>query len=100
LIQLGGRRAAVKMKNAPESTKHRGRITARVVNSGKSQVVLFPKQFRIRSNEVEIFRRGDEIILRENMRGLERAFYLIAEMNFADALKNRNKDKPQKRKGL
>jgi antitoxin VapB len=99
-MQLIGGRMKVKMKNAPESAKRGERATARVVNSGKSQVVLFPKQFRIRSGEVEIFRRGDEIILREEMRGLERAFYLIAELDFADALKNRNKDKPQKRKGL
>jgi len=88
------------MKNAPESAKYRERITARVVNSGKSQIVLLPKQFRIRSEEVEIFRRGDEIILSEKMRGVERAFDLIAELDFADALKNRHKDKPQKRKGL
>jgi hypothetical protein len=64
-MQLGGRRAAVKLKNAPESAKHRERITARVVNSGKSQVVLFPKQFRIRSKEVEITRRDGKIIIRE-----------------------------------
>ena len=91
---------AVKTKNAPESERHLKKATARVINSGKSQVVLLPKQFRIRSKEVEICRRGDEIILREKVRGLERAFYLIAELDFVDALKNRSKDKPQKRKGL
>ena len=73
---------------------------ARVINSGGSQIVLLPKSIRIRTDEVEIFRSGDELVLREKFRGLERVFYLIAELDFADALKNRNKDKPQKREGL
>jgi antitoxin VapB len=37
--------------------------TARVFWSGKSQVVRLPKEFRLKSKEVEIFRRGDEIVL-------------------------------------
>jgi antitoxin VapB len=74
--------------------------TARVINSGDSQIVRLPKSIRIRTREVEIFRRGDELILREKMRGLERAFYLISELDFLDGLKNRNKDMPQKRKRL
>ncbi len=39
--------------------------TARVFRSGNSQAVRLPKQFRLKSEEVEIFRRGDEIVLRE-----------------------------------
>ena len=39
--------------------------TARVFKSGNSQAVRLPKAFRFRSAEVEIFRRGDEIVLRE-----------------------------------
>jgi antitoxin VapB len=74
--------------------------TARVINSGGSQIVRLPKGIRIRTKEVEILRRGDELVLREKFRGLERAFYLIADLDFAGALKNRNKDKPQKRKEL
>jgi len=73
--------------------------TARVIKSGSSQIVRLPKSIRIRTDEVEIFRRGDELVLREKFRGLERAFYLIADLDFADGLKHRNKDKPQKRKG-
>lgn len=37
---------------------------ARVFRSGNSQAVRLPKEFQIEANEVEIFRRGDEIILR------------------------------------
>ena len=37
----------------------------RVFHSGNSQAVRLPKEFRIASDVVEIFRRGDEIVLRE-----------------------------------
>ena len=35
------------------------------VRSGNSQAVRLPKEFRFKGKEVEIFRRGDEIVLRE-----------------------------------
>ena len=38
---------------------------ARVFQSGNSQAVRLPKEFRVASREVEIFRRGDELVLRE-----------------------------------
>jgi antitoxin VapB len=44
--------------------------TARVFKSGNSQAVRLPKEFRFESSEVEIFRRGNEIILREKRRSL------------------------------
>lgn len=37
---------------------------ARVFQSGNSQAVRLPKEFRFDVDQVEIFRRGDEIILR------------------------------------
>lgn len=39
--------------------------TARVFQSGNSQAVRLPKEFRVDTDELEIFRRGDEIVLRE-----------------------------------
>ena len=36
---------------------------ARVFKSGNGQAVRLPKEFRLRGKEVEIFRRGDEIVL-------------------------------------
>jgi antitoxin VapB len=51
---------------------------ARVFKSGNSQAVRLPKEFRFESREVDIFRRGDEIILRERQSGLGRAFELLA----------------------
>src|ERR1700688_1021788 len=52
--------------------------TARVFRSGNSQAVRLPKDLRFKSKEVEIFRRGDEIILREKAGTMERAFDLLA----------------------
>jgi antitoxin VapB len=37
---------------------------ARVFQSGNSQAVRLPKEFRFDVGQVEIFRRGDEIVLR------------------------------------
>lgn len=74
--------------------------TARVFRSGNSQAVRLPKQFRVKSSEVEIFRRGDEIVLREIDGTLERAFDLLADLPDDLGLPGREKDPPQKRKGL
>ena len=54
--------------------------TAKVFKSGNSQAVRLPKAFRFSTDEVEIFRRGDEVVLRETTRGLERAFDLLCAL--------------------
>jgi antitoxin VapB len=74
--------------------------TARVFRSGNSQAVRLPKKFRLQSGEVEIFRRGDEIVLREKNGAMVRAFDLLADLPDDLDLKGREKDLPQKRKGL
>ena len=38
---------------------------AQVFKSGNSQAVRLPKKFRFKTSQVEIFRRGDEVVLRE-----------------------------------
>lgn len=38
--------------------------TTRVFTSGNSQAVRLPKEFRFDVSEVEIFRRGDEVVLK------------------------------------
>lgn len=38
----------------------------RIFQSGNSQAVRLPKEFRFEVDQVEIFRRGNEIILREH----------------------------------
>lgn len=74
--------------------------TAKVFRSGNSQAVRLPKQFRLKSKEVEIFRRGNELVLREKTGNLLRAFDLLASLPDDFDIPGRNKDLPQKRKGL
>jgi antitoxin VapB len=38
---------------------------ARIFQSGNSQAVRLPKEFRFNTDRVEIFRQGNDIILRE-----------------------------------
>jgi antitoxin VapB len=42
--------------------------TTTVFQSGNSQAVRLPKEFRFTTKTVEIFRRGDEVVLREKPR--------------------------------
>jgi antitoxin VapB len=72
--------------------------TARVFRFGNSQAVRLPKEFRFKSKEVEILRRGEEIILREKEGTMARAFDLLAGLPDDFALPGRDKDRPQKRK--
>jgi antitoxin VapB len=74
--------------------------TAKVFRSGNSQAVRLPRQYRVASKEVEIFRRGEEIVLREKPGAMVRAFELIASLPKEIELARRGKDHPQKRKGL
>lgn len=75
--------------------------SAKVFKSGNSQAVRLPKEFRFDTEEVEIFRRGDEVVLREKSKGLERAFWLLADLPIdVDAIKRAREEPPQKRKGL
>jgi antitoxin VapB len=73
---------------------------ARVFKSGNSQAVRLPKQFRLNSAEVEIFRRGDEIVLREKPRGMARAFDLLAGLPDDFMAGGRQDDPPQNRDDL
>ena len=74
--------------------------TAKVFRSGNSQALRLPKEFRLKSKEVEIFRRGDEIVLREKTGLMARAFHLLAGLPDDLELPDRGSDVPQKRKGL
>jgi antitoxin VapB len=74
--------------------------TARVFKSGNSQAVRLPKEFRVKSRELEIFRRGEEIVLREPAKGLSRAFELLAELPDDFLPEGRRDTPPQERKAL
>ncbi len=72
--------------------------SAKVFKSGNSQALRLPKEFRLTGPEVEIFRRGDEIVLREKKRSMARAFELLADLS--DDGSERRDTPPQTRKGL
>jgi len=55
--------------------------TAKIFKSGNSQAVRLPKELQFDVSEVEIFRRGDEIVLREKPRNLARVFELLTDMS-------------------
>lgn len=74
--------------------------TARVFKSGNSQAVRLPKEFRVSGRELEIFRRGREIVLREPAKGLSRAFELLANLPDDFLPEGRRDALPQKRRGL
>jgi antitoxin VapB len=75
--------------------------TAKVFRSGNSQAVRLPKEFRFEAKEVEVFRRGDEVVLREKPANMARAYELIMSLP-EDLLLAAAEDDgpPQERKGL
>ncbi len=70
---------------------------ARIFKSGSGQAVQLPKGFRFRVNEVEIFRRGEEIVLRKPSRGLGRVIDVLADMPEDFMTGSRGDGPPQKR---
>jgi antitoxin VapB len=74
--------------------------TTKVFRSGNSQAVRIPRQFRFDCEDVEILRRGNEIVLRERPRNLSQAFELLTTLS-ADFFKGgRKQPRPPKRAGL
>lgn len=62
-------------------------MLTKVFKSGNSQAVRLPVGFQITENEVEIFKRGEEIVLRPKPKSLARAFHILTEFSddfFAD----------------
>ena len=53
---------------------------ARIFKSGNSQAVRLPKEFRFDVDQVEIFRRGNEIILRERPDSAATLFDLLVSL--------------------
>ena len=48
--------------------------------NGNSQAVRLPKAFQFDVDEVEILRRGEEVILRKKPENLSQAFEVLASM--------------------
>jgi antitoxin VapB len=52
---------------------------AKVFKSGNSQALRLPKDFQFNCDEVEILRRGNEVIIREIPQNLARAYELLVQ---------------------
>ncbi len=55
--------------------------TAKIFKSGNSQAVRLPKEFQFDTSEVQIFKRGDEVVLKKRPRDLSRVFELLTELS-------------------
>lgn len=53
---------------------------AKIFKSGNSQALKLPKDFQFQSNEVEIFRREGEVVVREIPKNLAQAFTLLTKL--------------------
>jgi len=73
--------------------------TAKVFKSGNSQAVRLPKEFQFDTREVEIFRRGDEVVLRKTQRSLADLTDLLGQLpsDFPDHIEDYP---PEKREDL
>ena len=67
--------------------------TTRVFKSGNSQAVRIPKEFQFDVEELEIFRRGDELVLRQKQGDLSDVMDIFAAFS-DDFMKDRRDDPP------
>jgi len=72
-------------------------VKAKVFISGNSQAVRIPKEFRFDAAEVEIFQRGNEVILKPQPKNLGVAFQLLTEMPNDFLADGRDDSLPQER---
>jgi len=54
--------------------------TTKVFKNGNSQAVRLPKAYSFDVDEVEIFKRDDEVVLRKKRTNLHEAFDILADM--------------------
>lgn len=73
---------------------------ARIFQSGNSQAVRLPKEFRLNVDQVEIFRRGDEIVLREVPLNAAAIFDTLADLPADFMADGREDSPPQEREGF
>ncbi len=72
-------------------------ITTRVFKSGNSQAVRIPKEFQFDVTELEIFQRGDEVILRKKQDSLADVMDIFAAFPDDFMADRRNDLPPQER---
>lgn len=73
--------------------------TAKIFKCGNSQALRLPKEFQFHHKEIEIFRRGKDVILREKPNNLKQAFELLASLP-NDFFSFKRKDEPPQEREL
>jgi len=74
--------------------------TTKIDRSGASQSVQLPDGFQFDVDEVEILRRGDEIVLRRKRANLREAFDVLASMPDDFFAEGRRDPPPETRESL
>lgn len=79
--------------------KYGGNImqTTKLFKFGNSQSIRLPKRFQFNGDEVEIFKRGKEVIIRPISKDLSKAFYLLTKLPDDFFIEGRKDTVPQKR---
>lgn len=72
-------------------------MEAKIFQSGNSQAVRIPKEFRFEGSTVEIFKRGDEVVLKPKPKDLSVAFTLLTELSVDFMADGRDDSLPQER---
>ncbi len=74
--------------------------TTTVFKSGNSQAVRLPKDLQFSDREVEILKRGDELVLRPVPKNLSQAYDLLATLPEDFMAEGRDDSPPQERAPL
>jgi antitoxin VapB len=73
---------------------------ARVFQSGNSQAVRLPKEFRLETDKVEIFRQGQDIVLRQVPTSAAAVFDLLSSLPADFMAEGRQDPPPQEREAF
>jgi len=71
--------------------------TAKVFMSGNSQAVRLPKEFKLDVTEVDIFRQGDDIVLRPSKRSVADVIAHLGKLQGEFMSDGRDLSKPSER---
>ncbi|MBC7625095.1 MAG: antitoxin [Aeromicrobium sp.] len=74
--------------------------TAKVFMSGNSQAVRLPKEFKLDVSEVDIFRQGDDIVLRPAKRSFADVIAQLGRLQGEFMVDGRDLSKPTERENF
>lgn len=74
-------------------------ITTKIFKSGNFYAVHLPKDCQLNAEEVEIVKRGNELVIREIPKDLSDAFHLLTDMP-DDFMSDEREDKPPQQRKL